>query len=111
MQKAFNSYCSKTKGNPIVASISLAVGTYGVYSTYKSIHSYKDAIELAKQQQEEAVKAEMELEKLTKYPTNVIEEFLKCVKLLKEDDINEDKYMGIIGYITMRLNFVELKTE
>lgn len=52
-----------------------------------------------------------ELEKLTKYPTNVIEEFLKCVNLLKEDDINEKKYMGIIGYITMRLNFVELKTE
>lgn len=49
-----------------------------------------------------------ELEKLTKYPTNVIEEFLNCVNLLKEDDINEDKYMGIIGYITMRLNLVEL---
>lgn len=49
-----------------------------------------------------------ELEKLTQYPTNVIEEFLKCVKLLKEDEINEDKYMGIIGYITMRLNLVEL---
>ena len=48
-----------------------------------------------------------ELEKLTKYPTNVNEEFLKCVNLLKEDDINEDKYMGIIGYITMRLNLVE----
>ena len=48
-----------------------------------------------------------ELEKLTKYPTNVIEEFLECVNLLKEDDINEDKYMGIIGYITMRLNLVE----
>ena len=52
-----------------------------------------------------------ELEKLTKYPTNVIDEFLKCVNLLKEDDINEDKYMGIIGYITMRLNLIELKTE
>lgn len=52
-----------------------------------------------------------ELEKLTQYPTNVIDEFLKCVNLLKEDDINEDKYMGVIGYITMRLNFVELKTE
>lgn len=50
----------------------------------------------------------IELEKLTKYPTNVIEEFLACVNLLKEDDINEDKYMGIIGYITMRLNLVEL---
>ena len=49
-----------------------------------------------------------ELEKLTQYPTNVIDEFLKCVKLLKEDDINEDNYMGIIGYITMRLNLVEL---
>lgn len=51
-----------------------------------------------------------ELEKLTKYPTNVIEEFLKCVKLLKENDIKE-KYMGIIGYITMRLNLVELKDK
>lgn len=52
-----------------------------------------------------------ELEKLTQYPTNVIEEFLKCVNLLKEEEINEKKYMGIIGYITMRLNFVELKME
>ena len=49
-----------------------------------------------------------ELEKLTKYPTNVIEEFLKCVNLIKEDDI-KDKYMGITGYITMRLNLVENK--
>ena len=57
---------------------------------------------------QEVIKAE--LEKLTKYPTNVIEEFLKCINPLKEDDI-KDKYMGIIGYITMRLNLVELKTE
>ena len=55
---------------------------------------------------QEVIKAE--LEKLTKYPTNVIEEFLKCVNLLKEDDI-KDKCMGIIGYITMRLNLVENK--
>ena len=52
-----------------------------------------------------------ELEKLTKYPTNVIDEFLKCVNLLKEDDINKEKYMGIIGYITMRLNLVEIKDK
>ena len=51
-----------------------------------------------------------ELEKLTKYPTNVIEEFLKCVNLFKEDDI-KNKYMGVIAYITMRLNLVELKSE
>ena len=51
-----------------------------------------------------------ELERLTPYPTSVIKEFLECVKLLKEDNI-EKNYMGIIGYITMRLNFVELKNE
>ena len=59
---------------------------------------------------QDVIKAE--LEKLTKYPTNVIEEFLKCVNLLNEDDIeNKNKYMGIIGYITMRLNLVELKDK
>jgi hypothetical protein len=57
---------------------------------------------------QDVIKAE--IEKLTKYPTNVIEEFLKCVNLLKEDDI-KDKYMGVIGYITLRLNLIELKTE
>ena len=48
-----------------------------------------------------------ELEKLTKYPTNVIEEFLECVKLLEVNDIT-DNYMGVLGYITIRLNLVEL---
>lgn len=47
-----------------------------------------------------------ELEKLTKYPTNVIEEFLECVKLLEVNDIT-DNYMGVLGYITIRLNLVE----
>ncbi len=48
-----------------------------------------------------------ELAKLTKYPTNVINEFLKSVDLIKENDI-EDKYMGILGYITLRMNLVDL---
>ena len=48
-----------------------------------------------------------ELAKLTKYPTNVIDEFLKSVGSIKENDI-EDKYMGILGYITMRINLVDL---
>lgn len=48
-----------------------------------------------------------ELTKLTKYPTNVINEFLKGVGAIKENDI-EDKYMGILGYITMRMNLVDL---
>lgn len=48
-----------------------------------------------------------ELAKLTKYPTNVIDEFLKSVGAIKENDI-EDKYMGILGYITLRMNLVDL---
>lgn len=48
-----------------------------------------------------------ELAKLTKYPTNVIAEFLKSVDLIKENDI-DDKYMGILGYITLRMNLVDL---
>ena len=48
-----------------------------------------------------------EIEKLSQYPTPVIEEFLKCIKLIKPEDI-KNKYHGVVGYITMRLNFVDM---
>lgn len=48
-----------------------------------------------------------EIEKLSQYPTPVIEEFLKCMKLIKAEDI-ENKYHGVVGYITMRLNLVDM---
>lgn len=47
-----------------------------------------------------------EIEKLTQYPINVINEFLICVSKLNETQIKEN-YMGVIGYITMRLNFAQ----
>ena len=49
-------------------------------------------------------KLAVEIEKLTQYPINVINEFLICVSNLTETQIKE-KYMGVVGYITMRLNF------
>lgn len=51
-------------------------------------------------------KLAVEIEKLTQYPINVINVFLNCVSNLTETQIKEN-YMGVIGYITMRLNFVE----
>ena len=51
-------------------------------------------------------KLAVEIEKLTQYPTNVINEFLTCVSILNEKQIKES-YMGVVGYIAIRLNFVE----
>lgn len=50
-----------------------------------------------------------EIEKLTQYPTHVVEEFLKCVDLIIENKTDlMEKYSGVIGYITMRINIVEM---
>lgn len=47
-----------------------------------------------------------EMKRLFKYPTNVLQEFLKCMDELSNKDQNflKENYMGVIGYITMRLN-------
>lgn len=48
-----------------------------------------------------------ELKKLVDYPENVILEFLHCIEILNDKDESylKENYWGIIGYITMRLNF------
>lgn len=48
-----------------------------------------------------------EMEKLVEYPANIIQEFLKCMTVLSNKDNNyiKENYIGIIGYITLRLNF------
>lgn len=48
-----------------------------------------------------------EISKLTDYPLLVIQKFLHCMELLdnKDEDYLKENYMGIIGYITLRLNF------
>lgn len=48
-----------------------------------------------------------EMVKLVNYPVNILDEFLKCMELLSDKDQNflKENYMGVITYITMRLNF------
>lgn len=50
-----------------------------------------------------------EIQKLEKYPTEVVEEFLKCMELFIEKDIDiKENYTGILGYICLRLNFIDI---
>ena len=50
-----------------------------------------------------------EIKKLEKYPTKVVEEFKKCLDLLIEKDIDlKDNYTGVVGYICMRLNIIDM---
>ena len=46
---------------------------------------------------------------ITKYPPKVIQTFLECVENLKIETHNSDNYWGIIGLITMRINFADMK--
>lgn len=43
------------------------------------------------------------------YLVSGLNEFLKCMEILDKHDENylRENYMGIVGYITLRLNFVK----
>lgn len=49
-----------------------------------------------------------EMLKIVDYPISVIQEFLNCMTALenKNQDFLKENYVGVIGYITMRLNLV-----
>lgn len=44
---------------------------------------------------------------ITKYPPKVIQTFIECIEDLKKVTPNKDNYWGIIGVITMRINFAD----
>ncbi len=50
-----------------------------------------------------------EMKKLMiEYPPKIIETFLHCIEMLEnkhDEDYLKENYMGVIGYITLRLNF------
>ena len=50
-----------------------------------------------------------EIVKLIDYSMTVLQEFLKCMEVLAKLDENyiEENYMGVIGYVTLRINSVE----
>ena len=50
-----------------------------------------------------------EIVKLLDYTLPVLQEFLKCMEVLEKHDENyiKENYMGVIGYVTLRINLVE----
>lgn len=49
---------------------------------------------------------EKEIERVSQYPAYIVDEFLKCINVLTIEQV-KTKYMGVIGYITLRLNFAK----
>ena len=52
-----------------------------------------------------------EMIKIVDYPVPVLQEFLNCMTALnnKNQEFLKENYMGVIGYITIRLNLVNFK--
>ncbi len=50
-----------------------------------------------------------EMIKIVDYPVPVLQEFLNCMTTLndKNQEFLKENYMGVIGYVTMRLNLVK----
>lgn len=44
------------------------------------------------------------ISELSKYPVEIVEKFLKAVNAIDEKLINAENLMGIIAYITIRIN-------
>lgn len=58
--------------------------------------------ELDRNNMEKSVESIMSLAK--EYPTEVVDKFLRAVSAINEDLITSDNMMGIIAYITLRIN-------
>ena len=52
-----------------------------------------------------------EMLKIVDYPVPVLQEFLNCMTTLenKNQEFLKENYIGVIGYITIRLNLVNFK--
>jgi hypothetical protein len=51
-----------------------------------------------------------EMLKIVDYPVPVLQEFLNCMTALndKNQKFLKENYMGVIGYITLRLNLINI---
>lgn len=51
-----------------------------------------------------------EMLKIVDYPVPVLQEFLNCMTALnnKNQEFLKENYMGVIGYITLRLNLTNI---
>ena len=51
-----------------------------------------------------------EMLKIIDYPVPILQEFLNCMTALndKNQEFLKENYMGVIGYITLRLNLINI---
>lgn len=70
--------------------------TYGVRDTQKMLNAFCELYDL-----ERSAEA---ISELSEYPIEVVEKFLNAVIAIDEKLINAENMMGIIGYITIRIN-------
>ena len=51
-----------------------------------------------------------EMLKIVDYPVSVLQEFMHCMEILegKDESYLKENYWGIVGYITIRLNLVNI---
>lgn len=73
--------------------------------TSKDVITMIDCFASIYDKKDDLLSALKEIETLKKYPTEVLSEFLDCMTTCRitDNDIKEN-YMGIIGYITLKLN-------
>lgn len=70
--------------------------TYGIKDTLNMLNAFYKLNDT-----EKCVKA---ISDLSKYPVEVVEKFLKAVNAINEELVKEENMMGIIAYITIRIN-------
>jgi len=81
----------------------------GLKYTTKDVEKMIDSFAIISENKENVEVLRNEMIKLVDYPVNVVQEFLKCMHILSDKDENflKENYTGVIGYITLRLNFVK----
>lgn len=72
--------------------------TYGERDTQNMLNAFCELDDL-----ERSAEA---ISELSKYPIEVVEKFLKAVNAIDEKLINAENMMGIIAYITIRINII-----
>ena len=79
---------------------------YTTSDTWKLIDAFS---KISESRNDLAVVTEEMKKLMDEYPNKVIDTFVHCINMLAEkhdEDFVKDNYQGMIGYITLRLNFV-----
>lgn len=79
---------------------------YTTLDTWKLIDAFS---KISESRNDPTMVAEEMKKLMNEYPNKIIETFIHCINMMAEkhdEEFVKDNYSGMIGYITMRLNFV-----